>query len=265
MTTMMENVKTVNSSVRTVLMVGILGILGWGGYTGFNAYIKPGLEANQAKEELLKLRQENEGNKAALAQSEKEKRELKDTNDRMQTSLKLLKIDRRMANVEVLQKSKNEKGEPTLLVRYTEVDELGNPVGSSRDFTLRGEQIYIDCWIVQFEDKYIEQEDLLRSASLCVFKGIYGEIDAPLGAYPLDDQTDNQPGVYKDDAQNQFEAKIWSDFWSLSNDPTLQRELGIRASHGQANHIEAQEGRVYQVMIRSSGAVSLKPIDISND
>ena len=89
MTTMMENVKTVNSSVRTVLMVGILGILGWGGYTGFNAYIKPGLEANQAKEEeLLKLRQENEGNKAALAQSEKEKRELKDTNDRMQTSLK---------------------------------------------------------------------------------------------------------------------------------------------------------------------------------
>ena len=272
MPTMMENVKTVNSSVRTVLMIGILGVVGFCGYTGYNAYIKPGMEANQAKAQLeeteKKLADEQAARAAAeqtAAAAEQKAAVVQAKNDRLETSMKLLKIDRRMANIEVLQKSKNEKGEPTLLVRYTEVDELGNPVGSSRDFTLRGQQIYIDCWLVQFEDKYIEQQDLLRSASLCVFKSIYGEIDAPLGAYPLDDQTDHQPGVYKDDAQNAFEAKIWSDFWNLSNDPSLQRELGIRASHGQANHIEAQEGKVYQVMIRSSGAVSLKPIDIRKD
>lgn len=265
MPTMMENVKTVNSSARTVMLAGVLGVLGWGGYVGYNSYIKPGMEANQAIEKLAEVEKQLAEKDAALVESNKNNQVLSETNEKLETSIKLLKIDRRMGNIEVLEKSQNEKGEPTLLVRFTEIDELGNPVGSSRDFTLRGDKLYIDCWIVQFKDKYVEQQDLLRSASLCVFKSIFGEIDGPMGAFELDNQTEQRPGIYKDDQQNKFEQKIWSDFWTVSNDPSLQDELGIRASHGQANYVKAQEGMVYQVKIRSSGAASLEPIEIQSD
>lgn len=273
MPTMMENVKTVNSSARTVLLAGVLGVLGWGGYVGYNSYIKPGLEANQAMEKLANVEKQLAEKDAALVETKQnlvaaaEKNEkLNDENEKLNTSLKLLKIDRRMGNIEVLEKSQNEKGEPTLLVRFTEIDELGDPVGSSRDFTLRGDKLYIDCWIVQFKDKYVEQQDLLRSASLCVFKSIFGEIDGPTGAFALDNQTEQRPGIYGDDDQrNKFEEKIWSDFWAVSNDPSLQDDLGIRASHGQANYVKAQEGKVYQVKIRASGAASLEPIDVQSN
>jgi len=265
MPTMMENVKTVNSSARTVMLAGVLGVLGWGGYVGYNSYIKPGMEANQAIEKLAEVEKQLAEKDAALVENKKELKVVTEEKEKLQTSLKLLKIDRRMGNIEVLEKSQNEKGEPTLLVRFTEVDELGNPVGSSRDFTLRGDKLYIDCWIVQFQDKYVEQEDLLRSASLCVFKSIFGEIDGPMGAFALDNQTQHQPGIYKDDEQNRFEEKIWSDFWAVSNDPSRQDELGIRASHGQANYVKAETGMVYQVKIRSSGAASLEPIDVKSE
>lgn len=265
MPTMMENVKTVNSSVRTVLLAGVLGVLGWGGYVGYNSYIKPGIEANQAIEELAQAKEALAKTAQERDAAKQERDAFQEQNEKLETSMKLLKIDRRMGNIEVLEKSENEKGEPSLLVRFTEVDERGNPIGSSRDFTLRGEKIYIDCWLVQFEDKYIEQQDFLRSASLCVFKSIFGEIDGPMGAFPLDNQTEGQPGVYKDDEQNKFEKQIWNDFWNVSNDPSLQSELGIRASHGQANYVKAQEGMIYQVKIRSSGAASLEPIEIQSN
>ena len=261
MPTMMENVKTVNSSVRTLLMLSVCGALGWGSYVGYNNYVKPGMEANQAKADLEELKKDYEAQQANLQQKEQELIQVNEEKDRLATSIKLLKIDRRMANIEILEKFENEDGEPALRVRFTEVDEFGDPVGSSRDFELRGEKIYIDCWIVQFQDKYIEQQDMLRSASLCVFKSIFGEIDGPMGAKPLDNQTDHRPGVYKDEAQNAFEAKIWDDFWNVSNNPSLQDELGIRASHGQANYVKAEPGKIYQVKIRSSGAASLEPID----
>ena len=104
--------------------------------------------------------------------------------------MRLLKIDRRMANVQVLDISKNEIGEPEMLVRFTEVDSDGNVIGAERDFTLTGDKLYIDCWIVTFDDKYVEQADELRSTSLCVFKSIYGNIDGPQGAQSLDRQTE---------------------------------------------------------------------------
>ena len=47
--------------------------------------------------------------------------------------------------------------------------------------------VYIDCWIVKFDDKYIEEAALHRSTSLCLFKSIYGELDGPVASYSLEE------------------------------------------------------------------------------
>ena len=124
----------------------------------------------------------------------------------------------------------------------------------------------LDAMQTKFEDQYIEQADALRSASLCVFKSIWGDLDGPNGSQSLDRINDTSspiaPGVYSThEKANPFEAKIWTDFWTVSNSPEKQKELGIRASHGQVNYMLVETGQVYQVDLRSSGGISLKPID----
>ena len=83
----------------------------------------------------------------------------------------------------------------------------------------------------------------------------------PRDAQRLDDDSQTRPGIYQDDRKSDFEQKIWSDFWGVSNDPHLQNELGIRASHGQTTYIEAKEGKTYQVEIRASGSMGLKIVN----
>ena len=250
-----ESVKTVNSLFRTLIFVGLTAGVGYGGYVGYENYVKPGLQAQQALADLAELQSRYAKQADELKASQHE-------NDRLKTSLKLLKVDRRLAKLKVLEKSTNEQGEPILTIRFTEVDDQGAPVGASRDFVLRGERLYVDCWVVKFEDRYIEQSDALRSASLCVFKSIFGDLDGPSGAKSLDRKTENAaPGIYQGSEQSAFEQQIWNDFWNVSNNPGLQKDLGIRASHGEAVYIFAEPGKTYDVKIRSSGATSLEPVD----
>ena len=255
MSKFMSNVKTLNSVVRTGLLVGFLGIFGYGSWFGYDRYVKPGLQAEAAIAEAERLEKE-------LGELVEKQKQLMVDNDRMHTSLKLLKTDRRIANVEIMEKTTDEEGTPIMEVRFTEVDEYGETIGASRDYTLKGDQFFIDCWIATFEDKYIERADELRNASLFAFKSIYGDAERPRDAQRLDsDSADAPPGIYDDHRKRAFEQKIWRDFWAVCNDRARQKELGIRAAYGQANHLVAEAGQQYQVVIRSSGGVSLTPIE----
>ena len=268
MSDLTTKVKTLNSVVRTGLAVTLLGAVGYGGYFGYNNYVKPGMEAQAAKEDLSKLQVKFDAQNEALTKLKGDfdqqavvLTETTKEKEKLQTSLKLMKVDRRMANVKVLETGKRDDGQPYMLVKFSEIDPAGNVVGVERDFELNGNKLFVDCWIVSFEDEYVESGDPLRAASLCVFKNIFGNIDGPMGAKSLDQSNTNRPpGIYNDEAANEFEQKIWSDFWGVSNDPEKQKELGIRASYGDAPNIVVEEGKTYQIMVRASGGASIKPL-----
>ena len=256
MSKLMQNVKLANSVVRTGIFAFLMGGLGYGGYLGYNEYIKPGIEAKQAFAELDEL-------KAQFRRTSDELDLTRVENDKLKTSNRLLKVDRRMANIEILDTWKNEDGEPTMRVRFTELDKYNQPISSSKEYDLRGDKMYVDCWVVKFDDKYIEQADALRSASLCVFKSIFGNLDGPEGSKPLDTRShDDFPAVYTDNAKSRFEQQIWGDFWRLANDEQSQKELGIRAIHGQANYLKVQKGKIYKITVRASGSPSLEPVTV---
>lgn len=269
MSELMSKVKTINSAVRTVLATVVLGGIGYGGFLGYQHYVQPSLEAKKAIAELKSLQtafdlqaQTLSDTQTSLTEKTQALNEAIIENEKLNTRLKLLKVDRRVANVEVLDTYESEDGRPEMIVRFTEVDEAGQPVGASRDFTLAGNKMYVDCWTVSFEDDYVEQADELRGASLCVFKSIFGDIDGPNGAMSLDQETQESPvpGIYRDEKKNAFEQKIWSDFWNVCNDMQRQQELGIRASYGDAIYVQVVKGQVYQIKLRSSGIVSLTPL-----
>jgi len=256
-------VKTINSAVRTGMIACVCGVVGYGGWLGYNNYVKPSMEAKQAmadlediKSKFAEAEKELETSKAALEQSEEE-------NDRLETSMKLLKIKKRIANVTVLEKGKDENGDPFMEVSFSEIDQYGEPVGPTRNYTVKGENLYVDAWVVSFKDKYVQEANELRGTSLFVFKSIYGDNEKPSEGQSLDmDTADNgPPGIYKSDKKRDFEQQIWSDFWRVSNDKGLQQELGISAIHGNAPYIKPVEGKTYQVHIRSTGRMTLESIE----
>ena len=264
----MNNVKTINSSVRTLLIVGACGVVGYFGYFGYENYIRPSQEAKQAMADLETLKSDFEKQQSELVESKKKLDVVNEQlgtanelNERLAISMKLLKVDKRVANIRVLSTEVDEDGNPLMYVSFTEVGSDGEEVGSSKMYTIKGTKFYVDGWIVAFEDKYIEDADELRGASLFVFKSIYGDGEAPRDAQRLDDDSQDRPGIYDDDQKSEFERKIWSDFWGVSNDAHRQQELGIRASHGQTTYILGKEGKTYQVEIRASGSMGIKIVN----
>lgn len=251
--TMMENVQTVNSAVRTALMMGVAGIVGFGGWIGYDQYIVPGIEGKQAKKDLVALQ----------AKFEKQELDLRETtieNEKLKVSMDLLKVDRRVAQLTVNKKAIDENGQKFLEVTFSEVDKDGKIIGSSREFTLLGHTFFVDCWVAKFEDEYVEQADPLRSASVFTFKRIYGDEMKPAEGFPLDDFS-KPDGVYASNSASEFAQQIWQDFGEVCNDLNRQSSLGIRAVHGQANHLPPKQGQTYEITIRSSGAVSLTPVE----
>lgn len=249
----MENVKTVNSVVRTAMMVTIAGGLGYGTWFGYTNYVAPSIEAKQAIVELDTLKQDYERQTARMQSLELE-------NDRLATTLKLLKIEQRVALIEVLEKGVDDRNEEYMLVRFTEVDPDGNPTGPSRDYTLMGKTFFIDTWIAKFEDRYIEQADGLRGVSLFKFKRIFGDDERPSAAQSLDLASGGVPKIYQSPESSAFEEKIWADFDAVCNNRERQEELGIRAIGRQAPSLMAEEGRTYKITIRSTGDINLVPL-----
>ena len=262
MSDFLERVKTINTTVRTAILVGFVSVIGLGGYQGYQAYIQPQIQAKEAMAKLDDLQSKYSEQSEILEQTQQDLSDQVAQNDKLRTRLKLLKVDRRMANVTVLDMGTDDEGRPEMLVQFAEINRQGKTVGQPREFTLSGDRMFIDSWVVTFDDKYVEQADELRATSLCVFKSIYGDIDGPNGGKSLDQssQSNQAPGIYRSDRQNAFEQKIWGDFWAVCNDGSKQEELGIRASYGEAIYIKAEKGKTYQIDIRSSGGASLKPV-----
>jgi len=130
-----------------------------------------------------------------------------------------------------------------------------------KDFTLPGEEVYVDALVVSFERAYVEGGDGLRGKSLLLFRRAFGDRQKPVEGVPLHATgTAEVPEVYSVDAQpSAFERRIWADFWELANDPTKAKERGVRVAQGEAPHVKAVAGQVYKLTLRAAGGLEMTP------
>lgn len=241
-----ENIKILNSLARTLLVLVFLGIFGYVGWLGYQKYVKPGLEAEQIRKDLVALQVKFEKQGIELV--------------RTQTALKLVKIDYRKATVKVLDKGIDEASNtPWFEVEFTEITPEGIPISAPRKYRLKGSMLYVDSWVVKFEDKYVEDADELRGGSLCVFKGLWGDLDEKEERVLLDDTNSDVETAYgRLDTQTELEKQIWKDFWRIANEPERQQEMGIRANHGQVNYLRVEPGMIYEINLRASDGLTIK-------
>ncbi len=277
MSRFIDSVATINSLIRTLLALAVLGGLSAVGWVGYSTF----LEKDRHQAMLVETEQKLADAEAALQQvhldletrtAELQRRleEIKELEldveakaqqiEQLDTAMRLLKVNHRLARLTVLDQSRDpESDELYSVVEFTELGPQGDPLGPAKQFRIRGDLVYLDHWVVKFDDKYVEQADIDRSTSLVLFRRIFGEFQEPRQGFSLDDVGSRPMAYGRGGAVSEFEEKIWSEFWGIASDPEKAAELGIRAAHGEALSIRLQQGRSYRILLRASDGLSIVP------
>ncbi|MEQ8791139.1 MAG: hypothetical protein RIC55_33060 [Pirellulaceae bacterium] len=284
MAAMMENVKTVNSVLRTLIATVIVGGLGVGSWVGYRTYNAADIERQEAEGKLIEFEQQIDEQKQTIAEQlatlqqkedeiaqqlaviadkdtqidelnvdiEEKKKEI----TRLDTAMRLLKVDHRLAEIKVIDVAKDDDG-PYVDVTFQEIGEEGQPIDEMKEFRLRGDEIRVDSWVVQFDDKYVEQQDLDRSTSILLFKKIYGNAEAADEGHIIESIGTRPTAYARGKPLSEFEKKIWDDFWMLANDEEQANAMGIRDAGGVGVYKKAIKGKTYIVKLRASGGPTL--------
>jgi hypothetical protein len=272
-----DSVSTFNSLLRTLLAICLVGGVSLGGWVGYQKLTEGDRKQEQLEATKALLAERDEALARAKSDLKRQSAELvaKDQQigalhdevaaqaeqiDKLGTALRLLKVDHRIAQLRVVKQSNDpETGELYSDVEFIELNDEGAPIEKPRQFHIRGDVVYIDNWIVKFDDKYVEESDLDRSTSLVLFRRIFGESQNPKDGYALD-TIGTRPTAYgRGTPMSEFEEKIWSDFWNIANDETRSKELGIRAAHGEALSIKVEPDKTYRIFLRASDGLSIRP------
>jgi multidrug efflux pump subunit AcrA (membrane-fusion protein) len=178
--------------------------------------------------------------------------------DELNMSLSLLKVDKRVAEITVVRQQQDEQGGLLTEFTFQEVDADGQPLDVPRTFQISGDLLYVDFWIIKFDDRFVEMADLDRGSAICLFRRLFGEHQEPHDGFTLD-PVGVRPLAYGRRGASEFERQLWHDFWNIANDRARAAELGIRAAHGEAVATRLKLGQSYRVLLRASDGLSISP------
>lgn len=271
---MIKLLQTVNALLGLMLTLAVLGALaggGWWAYRTYHAekYAKEDLqkELNERDQQIDRLTRELTGKVVALEELgqkvenlEEDLQQKEKEVQRLTTAIKLLKVDHRLAYIDVLDQEQNEQGEVLQTqFRFVEVNREGRPIDQPRTLTVDGDKVFLDALVVKFDDRFVEEGDPLRATNLCLFQRAYGEQQAPADGFRLDAEGE-QPAPYRSGGRmTPFEQELWASFWEYANDLEKSREAGIRAAHGEVVYLKVVPGVRYKVTLRASDGLSMTP------
>ena len=271
--------QNVNILLRTLSLLGLMAIGGW-----WTMHLRSKIieheqqietrdqQIEQLSGDLVQRDQKIEeldielvARKQQVVELEEDLHVANDEIQKLSLSLQLIKLDHRVARLEVLDQREiegeyDEDGEPLVetTVRFTEIGQDGQPVGDPVEATVQGTRVYIESLVIKFDDRYVEEADYLRGTSVVLFKNLFGRDQKPSEGTPIDNQG-AQPRIYGDeDGPDPLHAELWERFWEYANDPNLADEAGVRAMQGEAPFMELRKGKVYRVDLRASGGLTIQ-------
>jgi hypothetical protein len=238
--------------IRALVSLVLVGILGAGGWVGYRQYYANELAFKEQQQELERQR-------ATIASLNRDLEIKQKEIERLDLAVRLLKVDQRVAQLDVLDQRQSPDGK--LLTRFTfaEVDESGQSLEEPRQVQIEGDIVYVDAWVVSFKDEFVEQGDPLRGKSLYLFRRIFGEHQAPSEGYPLD-QVNSRPAAYsRGSNMSDFERETWKNFWQYAIDAAKANDDGVQFAGGKASATKLVPGKRYRVLFRSTGDLKIVP------
>ena len=269
-------VAEVNSLLKTVVSLIVAGLASALAFVGYQAYYAPDPDLDAKVKEVESLQAVvNERDKTIESLSavrdeltervddqQEQIHEQQQELERLDLAVRLLKVDRRVARIEVLDQQLEEGGAvKATTVAFVELDAAGEPLAEPRRFTIEGDVLHVDAWVAKFQDELVQSGDPLKAASLYLFRRLYGDYQRPVDGFPLDEER-QQPAPYSGgSSMGEFEQGVWREFWEYATDEAKAAAAGIRAAHGEAPYIKLTPGKRYRLELRASDGLSIVPED----
>ncbi len=203
---------------------------------------------------------------AREAQMAAEIRHLQEQKKHLEGFVARLTQERRMAELVVTEQGYNKNGNTTTTLLFSEISRDGSRL-PPRFFTIEGNVVHVDTLVIKFERDFIEKDDPLRGHSIALFYRLYGDRQAPIDGFPIDDPG-QPPLIYRDSSPQsenlrQFEAELWKNFWRLADDASYRKEKGVRVAQGESPWRYIYPDQIYTLAIEGGGGVNMtsRPID----
>jgi hypothetical protein len=193
-----------------------------------------------------------------LAERDTQIRALTQRAQALEAAVRLLRHTERRARIVVLDQGPGADGHLVTRIRFSELNSNGDAVGEPREFSVTGDEVYVDTLVIKFEDEFVTAGDALKGRSLLLFRRIFGDRLRPVDAHVLDREGQMPQAYAAEKAPSAFERELWAQFWTLANDPAEAKRRGVRALHGEAVSTKLRKAGVYAVTFRSTGELTIQ-------
>jgi hypothetical protein len=171
--------------------------------------------------------------------------------------LERLQADSRRADVLV---TKSEFDETTkkikTTIKFLEYDAAGRPL-EPKYFSFEGNIIQFQSLVIRFHDKLVEAGDRLRGKSAAFFMKAF-VLDGPATQEFEITQAHEIPGGYRvSEKANEFEEKLWREFWDYALDPQKRERAGIKNAQIEAPGSMFLPGTIYTLKIEHDGGLRI--------
>jgi len=175
----------------------------------------------------------------------------------LQQIVQRLGAERRVADV-IVTDQQSVSGTLHTTILFVEYRPDGTSIPAKR-FTIDGNMIHLDAMVVKFDGKFVEQNDPLRGHSVALFTRLYGDSQAPSGAFHVD-EPGQVPEIYRDTDPivSRFEHGLWENFWRLADEANYREAMGVRVAQGEGLWRPFEPGRLYTITLESSGGLNIR-------
>ena len=125
-----------------------------------------------------------------------------------------------------------------------------------KKITIPGDTPYVDGYVLKFQDKFVEEGNLLRGKSLAFFRRIFSSKQSPHVGTSLLDSHGVPPCLDgKAGRPDTFTLDLWQHIQQLMEHPASAKKLGLDIVQGQAVYRPVKPGRLYVIYLQNDGGM----------
>lgn len=168
-----------------------------------------------------------------------------------------LSADSRIAEVLVTRSAYNEKTEKIeTTIKFLEYDAQQKPL-PARYFTFQGNLIQFQALVIRFEDKLIQSGDKLRGKSAYIFLRVFMLDGQNTQVFDITEINQIPLGYKISGVTNEFEQKLWEEFWQYALDPKAREHARIKNAQIEAPGSIFLPGTIYTIRIEHDGGIRI--------
>lgn len=168
-----------------------------------------------------------------------------------------LSADSRIAEVLVTQSRYDEERERIeTTIKFLEYDSAGKPL-DPRYFTFHGNIIQFQALVIRFQDSLVRSGDRVRGKSVYLFMKAFVLDGVNTQVFDLTEAEGIPQGYKVPGVKNEFETKLWEEFWHYALDPKARRMSGVKNAQIEAPGSMFLPGTIYTLKIEHSGGIRI--------